>query len=109
VTELLILVYCDSDWGNDPETRKSVIGYTFMLAGGAISWVARRQTVMTISTSEAEYVAGAKAAMEAMGLKNILMEALHEMKVNVNIEIDNQAARDERGSYLQQTNKTYRD
>lgn len=67
MTELLILVYCDSDWGNDPETRKSVIGYILTLADEAISFVARRQTVMAMSTSEAEYVAGAEAAMEAMG------------------------------------------
>ncbi|KAG2776373.1 hypothetical protein PC129_g6398 [Phytophthora cactorum] len=29
--------YCDSDWANDPESRKSTTGFVFTLAGGAIS------------------------------------------------------------------------
>ena len=45
-----------------------------------------------MSTTEAEYVAGAEAGMEAMGLQNILVEALPNVKVHVNIALDNQAA-----------------
>ena len=67
-------------------------GYIFTLAGGAISWAARRQTIVAISTAEAEYVVGAEKAMGAMGLHNILVEALLNVKFQVNITIDNQAA-----------------
>ena len=67
-------------------------GYIFTLAGGAISWAARRQTIVAISTAEAEYGVGAEKAMGAMGLHNILVEALLNVKFQVNITIDNQAA-----------------
>jgi hypothetical protein len=33
-----LLGYSDADWSNDPATSRSVGGYAFMLAGGAISW-----------------------------------------------------------------------
>jgi hypothetical protein len=29
--------YCDTDWGADPETRRSTMGYVFHLGSGAIS------------------------------------------------------------------------
>ncbi|KAE9278883.1 hypothetical protein PF008_g28508 [Phytophthora fragariae] len=29
--------YCDSDWANDPETRRSTTGFMFTLAGDAVS------------------------------------------------------------------------
>jgi hypothetical protein len=32
------MCFCDSDWGGETATRKSTSGYTFCLAGGAISW-----------------------------------------------------------------------
>ncbi|KAJ0391337.1 hypothetical protein P43SY_011673 [Pythium insidiosum] len=78
--------YCDSDWAGDAETRKSTTGFVFTLAGGAVSWMSRRQTIIALSTAEAEYVAACEAAMEATGEANILKE------INVKIGIDNQSA-----------------
>ena len=75
-----------------PKQEKWVTGYIFTLACGAISQVALRQTIVVMSTAEAEYVAGAEAAMEEMGLQNILIEALQNVKVHVNTALDNQAA-----------------
>ncbi|OWY98357.1 Copia type Polyprotein [Phytophthora megakarya] len=34
--ELVLQDYCDSDWANDPEHRKSTTGFVFTLAGGAV-------------------------------------------------------------------------
>ncbi|KAG3063695.1 hypothetical protein PI124_g22600 [Phytophthora idaei] len=71
---LLIDGFCDSDWGNDPDTRKSVTGYDHCLVGGAISWTSRRQSIVAQSTAEAEYVAACEACMEGPGLRNVLIE-----------------------------------
>jgi hypothetical protein len=30
--------YCDADWANDLEDRRSTTGFVFMMGGGAISW-----------------------------------------------------------------------
>ena len=36
--------------------RKPTSGYVFLLAGGPISWSSKRQSVVTTSTTEAEYI-----------------------------------------------------
>jgi len=46
--------YTDSYFAGDPDDRKSTSGYVFMLAGGAISWRARKQPLVAFSTVEAE-------------------------------------------------------
>jgi hypothetical protein len=50
----------DSDWAGDTDTRQSHTGYVLMLNGGAISWKSRRQDSVSLSTSEAEYVAASQ-------------------------------------------------
>lgn len=37
-SELLVEGYSDSDWARDKESRKSILGFIFMLNGGPISW-----------------------------------------------------------------------
>jgi Reverse transcriptase (RNA-dependent DNA polymerase) len=93
--------YCDSDWANDSETRKSTTGFIFTLAGGAISWMSRRQSIVALSTAEAEYVAVCEATMEAMGLRNIMKEMFRSKSLDVNIGLDSQSA------YVMATNPTY--
>ncbi|KAE8981056.1 hypothetical protein PF011_g22184 [Phytophthora fragariae] len=98
---LLIDGYCDSDWGNNPDTRKSITGYVHCMAGGAVSWASRRQSIVAQSTAEAEYVAACEACMEAQGLRNVLIEVFPEMTTKLRQGIDNQAA------FVMATNPTY--
>src|SRR5256714_14373614 len=65
--------YSDSDFAADPATRKSVGAYIFKLGHGPISWKTKQQTIVTISTMEAEYVALSDAARESIYLKNLLL------------------------------------
>lgn len=99
--ELIIDGYCDSDWGNDPDTRKSITGFVHCMAGGAVSWASRRQTIVAQSTAEAEYVAACEACMEGQGLRNILTQVFPDLVTKVRMGIDNQAA------YVMATNPTY--
>ncbi|GMF51260.1 unnamed protein product [Phytophthora fragariaefolia] len=93
--------YCDSDWANDPASRKSTAGFIFSLAGGAMSWMSRRQPIVALSTAEAEYGAACEAAMEAVAAGNILPEVLPQRSVKLKLSIDNQAA------HILATNPTY--
>ena len=43
----------DSDFAGDLDKRKSTIGYVFTLAGAAVSWVSKLQTVVALSIAEA--------------------------------------------------------
>ncbi|POM77221.1 Integrase catalytic core protein [Phytophthora palmivora] len=99
--ELVLQGYCDSDWANDPDQRKSTTGFVFTLAGEAVAWMSRRQSVIALPTAEADYIAACEATMEAVAGKNILQELLPQHKVKLCVGIDNQAA------HVMATNPTY--
>lgn len=61
--------YHDSDYAGDVDTRRSTTGYIFAHTGSAVSWLSKRRSCVTLSTSEAEYVAGSTAAREAVWLR----------------------------------------
>lgn len=84
--------YCDSDWAIDPETRKSTTRFMFTLAGDAISWMSRRETIVALSTAEAKYVAACEAAREAVAESIILQDIVMIKDVDLQLGIDNQAA-----------------
>ncbi len=51
------------------DDRKSTSGYLFQISGGAVSWRSKKQTCVALSTAEAEYVALASAAQEALWMR----------------------------------------
>ena len=72
--EVNLVGYTDSDWVGDIETRKSTSGFVFHLGSGAISWSSKKQPVVALSTAEAEYIAAASCATQAVWLRRILEE-----------------------------------
>ena len=69
-----LMGFVDSDYAGDEDDRKSTSGYVFMNGGGAISWASRKQPIVTLSTTEAEYVSAAAGACQAAWLRNVLEE-----------------------------------
>ena len=64
---LYSLIGCaDSKFAGDLEDRKSVIGYCFFLNRAVVSWCSKKQKTVSISTTEAEYIALEHAAREAV-------------------------------------------
>ncbi|XP_075664017.1 secreted RxLR effector protein 161-like [Castanea sativa] len=66
--------FTDSDYAGDSDDRKSTFGYVFMLGTGAVSWSSKKQPIVTLSTTEAEFVAAIACACQAIWLKKILEE-----------------------------------
>jgi hypothetical protein len=66
--------YTDSDFQSDVNDRKSTSGFVFTLNGGAVSWKSCKQSVTADSTTEAEYIAAAEAAKEAVWIKKFITE-----------------------------------
>ena len=64
--------YTDANWISSKKALKSTSGYIFTLAGVAVSWKSSKQTVITHSTMEAEFVALDKCAQEAEYLRQFL-------------------------------------
>ena len=87
-----LIAYCDSDWAQDIDTRRSVTGYTFLLCGAAISWQSRRQHTVTLSSVEAEYQATVQAAKEAIWWRRFLTALGHNMREPTILRSDSQGS-----------------
>ncbi|KAE8181981.1 hypothetical protein CF335_g8770, partial [Tilletia laevis] len=66
--------YSDSDHGADPTTRRSVTCYVFYLYGNPVTWRSKLQDTVSISSTEAEYVALSEATREAIWAIQLLEE-----------------------------------
>jgi hypothetical protein len=85
--------YVDSDWGGCADTGRSTTGWVFMLSGAPVSWSSQRQKTVSLSTCEAEYVAAAEAAKEAVWLKGFINDLNVPYAVTkVPLLIDNNSA-----------------
>lgn len=46
-----ILVYTDSDFAGDVDSRKSTFGYVFLMDDAAVAWSSKKQLIVTLSTT----------------------------------------------------------
>lgn len=72
--DLTIIGYSDSDWAGDVVGRKSTSGFIFMMNNGPVSWCAKKQSTVALSSTEAEYIALTLAAKEATWLRLLMTE-----------------------------------
>ncbi|GAB2283721.1 hypothetical protein Dimus_039621 [Dionaea muscipula] len=89
---LNIVGYCDSDWAGDVDERKSTTGFVFMVGSTAISWASKKQPIVALSSSEAEYVAAATCVSHALWLLKLLAELKIKQEGPMIIHVDNQSA-----------------
>ncbi|GJW52443.1 zinc finger, CCHC-type containing protein [Tanacetum coccineum] len=66
--------YSDASWINQVEDSSSTSGWVFLLGGCAISWASKKQTCITGSTMESNFVALAATGKEAECLRNLIHE-----------------------------------
>jgi len=83
----------DSDFTGDPDDRKLTSHYVFMLAGGAITWRARKQPLVAFSMVEAEYIRASNATKEAIWVRTLYARILYgKVTEPQQIFVDNQGA-----------------
>ena len=71
IPDLQLHGYSDAAFA-DAVNRKLTSGYVYKLAGGPVSHKSSKQSILTTSTTEAEYVAMTHAAKEALWLRQLL-------------------------------------
>lgn len=89
--DLNLLAYSDSDFAGDIYSRKSTTGYIIKFCGGPVAWCSKRQPIVSLSSTEAEYIAAAECIKEALFLKSVIDELLG-VNININLHVDNQSA-----------------
>ena len=86
--------FVDSALANCIKTRRSVTGFVFCFAGGAIAYKSKLQAVVATSSTEAEFVAAVHAAKVAKYLRMVLKELGFEQQGPTILHEDNKAAID---------------
>jgi hypothetical protein len=91
---LELIAYSDADWASDVSTSSSTTGVVLKLAGAAISWICKRQPVVALSSTEAEYYAASEAAREIVWMRSLLAHIGIPKTKPVPLFIDNRTAID---------------
>jgi hypothetical protein len=84
--------WCDSDWGGNLIDRRSVSAYIFYFAGGPISWSSKSQSIVALSSCEAEYIALSETVKQALYMRKLLEPLGLNTHVPIEIQSDNQGA-----------------
>ena len=82
--EFDLKTYVDAHYAHKAEDRRSVSGVAVSCGCALVSWSSRTQTCVTLSTTEAEYVAiadGVKEAQYVRGILAFLMPSLGSMSI----------------------------
>ena len=83
--------FCNVDWGGQKH-RHSISSYSFHMGAGAISWSLKKQHVVALSSTEAEYIAQTHMAKEALWLRSFLWELRSAPDDPLILNCDNQGA-----------------
>ena len=87
-----LIGYSDADWANDLDTRRSTSGYVFQINGSTVSWCSKRQSCVTRSSTEAEYVALSHATQEIIWLRRLFKDIGEKQEQPSIMNEDNQGA-----------------
>ena len=91
-SNLKLLGYSDSDHAGDLEKRKSTSGVVFFLNGNLVTWSSQKQRVVSLSSCEAEYIAGASAACQGVWLTRLIADLTGEKLKNFKLLMDSKSA-----------------
>lgn len=66
-------IFCDADWATDKNDRRSTTGYCASLndKSSLISWKAKKQPTVALSTCEADFISLASALQECLYLEQL--------------------------------------
>ncbi|XP_071700432.1 secreted RxLR effector protein 161-like [Rutidosis leptorrhynchoides] len=90
--DVLLNGFIDADWMGDANDRHSTSGYCFNMSSMIISLCSKKQDVIALSSTEAEYIAATMAAQECTWLRRLIGDILEEVDYVVKLKCDNESA-----------------
>ena len=91
-----VTVKTDSDWAADKYDRKSISGSITKINGAIVDWSSKKQSTVSCSSTEAEYISGSEGAKDALHVLELVGEITKgsnvELVKTATLEMDNQGA-----------------
>ena len=82
--------YSDAD-GASQDHRHAISGFAVLVDGGAVSWMLKKQELVTLSTMEAEYVGATHAAKELIWFRRLIAKIFRPLLNLTVLHLDNQS------------------
>jgi hypothetical protein len=73
-SNLQVNAFCDFDWARCPDDRRSITGFTVFLGDCLIAWSAKKQVVVSRSSTEAKYRSLSITTAELFWIRMLLKE-----------------------------------
>ena len=83
--------FCNADWASQ-QHRHLVSGFSFHFGQGVVSWSSKKQAVVALLSTEAEYIAQTHAAKEAVWIRKFVIEVQGTTHGPLTMLCDNQGA-----------------
>ena len=87
-----LISFCDSDYATDPDSRKSVTGYVLYVKGVPVCWKSKAQRSVTLSSTEAEWIALSEATKEIIFVLQLLESLGIKVNLPITVRVDNTGA-----------------
>jgi hypothetical protein len=71
---LSLITYTDSDWAGCIDERRSTSGAMFYLGECLVSWLSKKQSSISLSTTDAEYIATTTCCTQVLWMKQTLKD-----------------------------------
>ena len=84
--------FSDSDFAGDSDDRKSTSGQVFFIGKSAITWNTVKQSVVALSSCEAEYIAASAASCQGIWIIRFIEELLNIKMRPFKLFVDNVSA-----------------
>jgi hypothetical protein len=86
------ITYSDSDHGGNPDNGRSTGGYVVKIGSRAVSWSSKLQSLVALSTTEAEHIAAVEAGKEILWMHQLMGELGYNTSGPSVLRMDNQSA-----------------
>lgn len=86
------VAYSDADHAGCIDTRRSTTGYVIKMGTGVVSWSSKKQAVVALSSTEAEYIAAVTAGQEILWMRELMQELHFDVGAPSRLMMDNQSA-----------------
>src|SRR5260221_3277482 len=87
-----IIGFKDSDWASNVNSQRSVSGYAFIFCGVAVAWLAKKQLMLALLSTEAEYMALTHTRKESTFLEHLYRNVSILISPPIFLLVDNQSA-----------------